>query len=309
MTRRRTEGGRVYYERGVAMRFGYPSLLAPQATLEFLRNPLYGTAHEMESLPQGIVQTPTGRSVAASIASGVVRTNPYRWGHMPEGFPQAQRLTGEATVQCDTPITLSLASEELLVSIGFRSFDGTEPARVQCIELDAVGSHLVTHDFAFTPAALRQHPSGALTQLDLEFTADAACAILRIEAESSGQDFCVTDLVALGPDGNAYGAVGAESVNAEAMVLDEDADGLGNGWSLAAGDLENCRWHGQDAAGLRQWIRSVSKGALRTFEMQRPGDGVIRTYRLVRDVSAIGWPHETAGVVSGVDIGLEEIVA
>ncbi len=309
MARRRTAGD-VFYERGIIMRWGYPNLTAPEATLEFLRNPLYGSPHVMKRLAQGIVTTPTGRSTASSIASGTVKTLPRKWGHMPRGFPQAQRLTGEATVQCDTPETLSLASGDVLVSIGFRTFDGVEPTRVQCIELDAVGSELAggTHDFVFTAAALRPYPGGVLTQLDLEFTADAACAMLRIEAESAGEDFAITDLYAFGPgELDAFAHVGAENANAAPNVLDEDADGLGNAWSLAAGELANVRWHGEDAAGLEQWVESVCKGALRTFEVERDGDGVIRTCKFVKDVTAIGWPSETAGVVSGVDITLEEV--
>ncbi len=296
-TPERRHGGRIFYERGEQLELAYPTFDAPTARLTVMRNPNYGTPHEHASLPQGTVKTPTGRSLAGSIAGNAVRFLGYEWSHMPEGFTQFQRITGTTIAKTDSEVDPAFASIDWLVSFGFRSFDGLAPSAVKVQELNSIGTVVATHTVTINTEDRKKYPQGLTRQLDVEFTSDAATHQIRVRAESTGQDFAIGDIQAIHAGGDAF-----EDTD---LVFDSDSDGLADGWAVMSGSASDCSHYGEDAAGLRQWIEEICDGALETFEVRRPGSGVVSLVRLIDPTSEIGWPTGTAGTVSGVRILLE----
>lgn len=298
----RRAGGRQWYEAGVQCAFAYPDFDSPQARLDFLRNPLFGGPHESETLPQAIQETPVGDILASSLATGTVRRFPLRWGNMPVGFPQAQRLH-DGSLGTPTLIHATKAASattDYLVSVGFRSFDGVAPSILEVQELNSVDTDIATHAFTVGTSDLVIWPQGTLRRLELSFTTLGTCAKLRFRAESTGQDFAVCDV-------HAMIAAGTDLFDEDEFVLDADADGVADGWTLITGSASDCSHYGQDGAGLQEWIRKVSEGALNSFEVRRPGPGNVATVRLESPIRDVGWPLGSAGNLAGVAVTLIEV--
>ena len=295
---RRSPSRGLLYEDGVQLEFAYPDFDTPDSSLTFLRNPPFGSDESVAELAQSQSRSPTGRITAASIADGTTWRHPFSWSAMKIGWSQGQRVSGTATVEAFAAGAAS--TTDYLVSFGFRSFDGTAPSSVVVAERTVVDAPITTTAVTIAGSDLYQYPQGRLVRKTTQITTTGTTAKIGIIAASTGQDFLITDLHAMKL------AAGTDLWDETDDLADSNQDGVGDAWSLTAGSAAGCSHYGEDAAGLKEWIRLVSDGALNTFEVRLPGGGDVVTVRLASPTSGIGWPLQPGGVYSGVGFELVE---